>query len=103
MEALVGTGDIRTVIPVKVLDKLGLSIRTYETNNYANDEQQKVGISDPIIIEIQGRKTTRDALVGGDKVIIGLTALKTLDFVVDYENLRLIPNPKNLDYPVFRI
>jgi hypothetical protein len=38
-----------------------------------------------------------------NEVIIGLIALETLDFVVDYENRRLIPNPKNPEYPVFRV
>lgn len=37
------------------------------------------------------------------EVIIGLIALETLDFVVDYENKCLIPNPKHPDYRVFRI
>lgn len=53
---------------------------------------------------VQGRETRGGAVVAQvDEVIIGLIVLETLDFVVEYENKRLIPNPKHPNYPVFRI
>ncbi len=41
-------------------------------------------------------KTTEDALVISDTVLIGQVILEKLD----YKNQRLIPNPANPDYPV---
>ncbi|NJL11347.1 MAG: clan AA aspartic protease [Calothrix sp. SM1_7_51] len=103
-EALVDPTYVSTVIPTKIAEKLGLDIRRYEIVRDADGREEKVGRSDPIIIEVQGRETRGGALVtGGDNVILGLIALETLDFVVDYENRRLIPNPKHPDYPIFRI
>ncbi len=102
-EALVDPGSIRTVIPLKVAEKLGLDISTHQAINYTDARQEIVGLSDPIIIEVEGRSTGGDAIVAGSDVIIGLIALETLDFVVDYQNRLLIPNPKHPDYPVFRI
>ncbi|RUT05540.1 hypothetical protein DSM106972_035470 [Dulcicalothrix desertica PCC 7102] len=103
-EALVDASSIRTVLPTKIAEKLGLDIRRYETVSYADGREETVGLSDPIIIQVQGRETRGGAVVTqGSEVIIGLIALETLDFVVDYENRCLIPNPKHPDYPVFRI
>lgn len=103
-EALVDVSSIRTVLPIKIAKKLGLDIRCNETVRYADGREETVRLSDPIIIQVQGRETRGGAVVAQvDEVIIGLIALKTLDFVVDYENKCLIPNPKHPDYPVFRI
>jgi predicted aspartyl protease len=103
-EVLVEPGYVSTVLPNKIAEKLGLDIRCYETISYADGRQETVGRSDPIIIEVQGRETRGDALVAEvNEVIIALIALETLDFVVDYENRCLIPNPKNPEYPVFRV
>ncbi|WP_248277606.1 hypothetical protein [Brasilonema sp. UFV-L1] len=54
-------------------------------------------------LEIEGRETTESALVAGDEVLIGQTVLESSDLLVDCNNQRLIPNPKNPEYPVFRI
>ncbi|NJL10764.1 MAG: clan AA aspartic protease [Calothrix sp. SM1_7_51] len=102
VEALVDPVSVRTVIPATVAEKLGLD-STQQTINYADGSQEVIALSDSIIIEIQGRTTGGEAIVAGSEVIIGSIALETLDFVVDYENKRLIPNPKHPDYPIFRI
>jgi predicted aspartyl protease len=103
-EALVDISSVHTVLPIKIAEKLGLDIRRYETVSYVDGREETVGLSDPIVIQVQGRETRGGAVVQvRDEVIIGLIALETLDFVVDYENKRLIPNPKHPDYPVFRI
>lgn len=60
-------------------------------------------MTEPVIIEIEGRETTEATLVTGNTVLIGQTVLETLDLLVDCKNQRLIPNPAHPNYPVMRI
>lgn len=40
-------------------------------------------MTEPVIIELEGRETTEATLVTGDTVLIGQTVLETLDLLVD--------------------
>jgi clan AA aspartic protease len=102
-QALVDTGAVRTVLPMEIVEKLGLKIRSQQIAKYADGRQEPVGLTEPVIIEIEGRETTEATLVSGDEVLIGQTVLETLDLYVDCKNQRLIPNPEHPEYPVFRI
>ncbi|MEI2582408.1 retroviral-like aspartic protease family protein [Scytonema sp. PRP1] len=102
-QGLVDTGAVRTVLLREILEKLGLRIRGQQMAKYADGRQEAIGLTEPVIIEIEGRETTEAALVAGDEVLIGQTVLETLDLLVDRKNQRLIPNPKHPEYPVFRI
>ncbi|MDF0554213.1 clan AA aspartic protease [Kamptonema sp. UHCC 0994] len=102
-EALIDTGAVRTAIPAEVVEFLGLRIRNQEIAKYADGRQEVVGLTGPVIIEIQDRQTIESALVLGDIVLIGQTALETLDFLVDCKNQRLVANPENPERPVFRM
>ncbi|MBW4602718.1 MAG: clan AA aspartic protease [Calothrix sp. FI2-JRJ7] len=101
--ALIDTSAVRTVIPMHVAQKLGLEIRSEQVAKYADGRPETVEIAEPVLIEIQGRETSESLLVVGDEILIGQIGLETLDFVVDFENHRLIPNPKHPDGSVFRI
>jgi hypothetical protein len=50
-----------------------------------------------------GRQELEDAMVLGDEVIIGQTALEKLDLMVDGVGRRLIPNPAHPDQPVSKV
>ncbi|MBW4630950.1 MAG: retroviral-like aspartic protease family protein [Iphinoe sp. HA4291-MV1] len=102
-QALVDTGAVRTVLPMEIVEKLGLRIRGQQIAKYADGRQEAVGLTGPVIIEIEGRETTESALVAGDEVLIGQTVLESSDLLVDCKNQRLISNPEHPDYPVFRI
>ncbi len=102
-EALIDTGAVRTAIPVKVCEHLGLRIRSQEIAKYADGRQESVGLTGPILIEIEGRETIEAAMVLGDMVLIGQTVLETLDLLVDCKNQRLVPNPENPERPVLRV
>lgn len=102
-EALVDTGAVRTVVPMTIVQQLGLRIRAQQLAKYADAREEMVGITEAVIIEIMGRETTEAVLVTGDEVLIGQTVLETLDLLVDCKNQRLIPNPAHPDQPVFRI
>ncbi|MBI3363261.1 MAG: clan AA aspartic protease [Chloroflexi bacterium] len=102
-EALVDTGAVRSVIPPHVAQQLGLAIRGQRVAEYADGRKESVGVTEPLIIDWQGRDTLEEALVLGDEVLIGQTVLEKLDLVVDCTNGRLSPNPAHPDQPVTKV
>ncbi|MBW4558584.1 MAG: clan AA aspartic protease [Trichormus sp. ATA11-4-KO1] len=102
-EALIDTGAVRTVLPMPIVQQLGLRIRGQQVAQYTNGSEESIGVTEPVIIELTGRETTEATLVTGDTVLIGQTVLETLDLLVDCRHQRLIPNPEHPNYPVLRI
>lgn len=102
-EALIDTGAVRTVLPQAIVTQLGLNIRSQQIAQVANGAEELVGLTEPAIIEIESRETTKATYVMGNIVLIGQTVLETLDLLVDCKNQRLIPNPEHPNYPVLRI
>lgn len=102
-DALVDTGAVRTVLPVHVVQQLGLAITGERISEYAHGRKDAVGVTEPLKIDIDGRTTVEEALFLGDEVIIGQTVLETLDLHVDCANKRLFPNPAHPDQPVVKI
>ncbi|HBQ28060.1 MAG TPA: clan AA aspartic protease [Desulfotomaculum sp.] len=102
-DALVDTGAVRSVLPPFVVERLGLAIRGQRVAEYADGRKEAVGVTEPLIIEIEGRDTLEEALVLGDEVIIGQTVLEKLDLFVDCINQRLVPNPAHPDQPVSKV
>ena len=101
--ALIDTGAIRSVLPVQVLQHLGLGVVRQARAVYANDSREDVDVSEIVGIDIIGRRTTEEMLVLGSEVLIGQTVLETLDLLVDCTNLRVVPNPDRPDQPVIKI
>lgn len=102
-QALVDSGAVRTVLPMPIVQQLGLRIRSQQVAKYADGREEAVGLTEPVIIELEGRETIEAVLVTGDEVLIGQTVLETLDLLVDCRNQRLVPNPANPDYPILRV
>lgn len=102
-QALVDSGATRTLLPMSVVQYLGLRIRGQKIAKYADGRQEAVGLTGPVIIELLSRETIEAAMVTGDEVLIGQTVLETLDLLVDCKNQRLVPNPANPDQPVLRV
>ncbi|MGI2904443.1 retroviral-like aspartic protease family protein [Tolypothrix sp. VBCCA 56010] len=102
-QGLVDTGAVSLVIPADIVEQLGLRIRASRVAQYANGSEERVGVTEPVIIECEGRETVAEALVVGNEVLIGQVILEQLDLLVDCKNQRLIPNPANPDYPVAMI
>lgn len=102
-QALVDTGATRTVLPMDIVQHLGLRIRSQQVAKYADGREETVGLTEPVIIVIEGRETIEATMVTGNQVLIGQTVLKTLDLLVDCKNQRLVPNPAHPDYPVLRV
>ncbi len=101
--ALVDRSAVRSVLPAHVVEKLGVSIRGQRVAEYADGRKETVGVTEPIVMEINGRDTLEEALVLGDEVLIGQTVLEKLDLLVDCANQKLIPNPAHPDQPVTKV
>ena len=101
-QALVDTGATRTVLPMDIVQHLGLRIRSQQVAKYA-DGKETIGFTEPVIIVLEGRETIEAAMVPGNQVLIGQTVLETLNLRVDCKNQRLVPNPAHPDYPVLRV
>ncbi len=102
-DALVDTGAVRSFVPAPLLERLG--IRPYEQRivEYADGRKDSVGIADGVRFEIMHRKSSDDALVLGDEVLIGQTLLEKMDLLVDCARQRVIPNPAHPDVEVSKV
>jgi clan AA aspartic protease len=99
-EALVDTGAVRTIVPPHIAERLGLGLRGQRMAQYADGRTESVSVTEPLVVELEGRDTLEEALVLGDEVLIGQTVLEKLDLFVDCQRRRVIPNPAHPDQPV---
>ncbi|MCZ6677823.1 MAG: clan AA aspartic protease [Candidatus Poribacteria bacterium] len=102
-QGLVDTGAVRSVLPVHVVQRLGLGIRGQRIAEYADGRQEAVEVTEPLVIEIAERDTLEEALVLGNEVLIGQTVLEKLDLFIDPVNQRVVLNPAHPDQPVSRV
>lgn len=102
-DALVDTGAVRMVLPSQVASRLGLGVRGQRVAEYADGRKEAVNVTEPLIVELEGRDTLEEALVLGDEVLIGQTVLEKLDLFVDCQRQRLVPNPAHPDQPVTKV
>ena len=102
-DAMVDTGAVRSVVPVHVMQSLGVQPRAQRVAEYADGRKETVGLTEPLLFDILGRDTSEEALVLGDEVLIGQTILEKLDLLADCANRRLVPNPAHPDQPVSKV
>src|SRR5437773_8655099 len=65
-DAMVDTGAVPSVIPVHVLQKLGVGTRGTRIAEYADGRKDTVDITEGILFELLGRDTIEEAVVLGD-------------------------------------
>ncbi|MBI3945468.1 MAG: retroviral-like aspartic protease family protein [Armatimonadetes bacterium] len=102
-DAMVDTGAVRCVLPQHVADRLGLALVGHRVAEYADGRLESVPITEPFTLRIQDREEQETALVLGDEVLIGQTALEKMDLLPDCAKRRLIPNPAHPDQPVTKV
>lgn len=102
-EGVVDTGAVLTVLPIHIVQHLGLAIRGQRIAEYADGRKEALGITEPVIIEWEGRDTLEEVLVLGAEILIGQTVLEKLDLLVDCANHRLVPNPAHPNQPVSKV
>ena len=103
VQATVDTGAIMSVIPIHLVQRLGIEIRGRRVAKYADGRTDNVGITGPVLFEIQGRDTIEEALVLGDEVLIGQTVLEKLDLLADCARRQVMPHPDRPNQPVISI
>ena len=103
VEALVDTGAMRSVLPPAVADELGLLRLGRTVARYADGRLEEVDTTEGFYIALLGRQALEDAMVLGDRVLLGVTALEKMDLLLDCPQQRVIPNPANPQQPVFRV
>lgn len=101
--ALADTGAVCTVLPGDVVTLLGLGTLTQRGVEYADGRNELVGVTEAIVITINHRSTSDEALVLGDEVLIGQTVLEKLDLHVDCANQRVTPNPAHPDQTINKV
>lgn len=103
IEAVVDTGAVRCVLPPHIADRLGLERTDRYVAEYADNRREEVDLTEPFILDIIGRRTVEEALILGDEVLIGQTALEKTDVLVDCQRQQVIPNPAHPDRPVSKV
>ena len=103
VEALIDTGATRSVLPPAVADGLGLLRLGRTVARYADGRLEEVDTTEGFYVAMLGRQALEDAMVLGDRVLLGGTVLEKMDLLVDCPQQRLLPNPANPYQPVFRI
>ena len=70
-----------------------LGIRPYDrvTVELVDGRKSDVGLADGVRFEIMERRSSDDALILGDEVLIGQTLLDKMDLLVDCTRQRLVP------------
>jgi clan AA aspartic protease len=102
-DALVDTGAVASVLPIHVVQQLGLATIGKARAEYANGFEETVDLTEAVSIAINGRRATEETLVLGSEVLIGQTVLERMDLLVDCVNKRVVPNPAHPDQPVLKV
>ncbi|MGB9618259.1 MAG: clan AA aspartic protease [Desulfomonilaceae bacterium] len=103
VKALVDTGAVNSVLPPFVADSLGLARVFRQMAQYVDGRREEVEVTEPVLMEIMGRKVFEECLVLGDEVLIGQTALEKTDLHVDCREGRVIPNPDHPNQPIVKV
>ena len=90
-DALVDTGAVRSCIPASLLERLGLKPYDRMTVELADGRKTEVGLVDGVRFEIMQRRSSDEALILGDEVLIGQTVLEKMDLLVDCARQCLVP------------
>lgn len=90
-------------MPNRDRDRLSQAVRDLEQaeDSRLDGRLEAVGLTEPFTLSVLGRVELEDAMVLGDEVLVGQTALEKLDLLVDSQ--RLVPNPAHPDQPVSKV
>jgi clan AA aspartic protease len=105
LQALVDSGSMPLCIPESVARQLGFdTTEVYSARiKIADASRIDVPVVAPIRLDFANRSCTTDAYVLGDEPLIGVIPIEALDCIIDPTNQRLVVNPKNPDFAVFRV
>jgi clan AA aspartic protease len=102
VRAVADTGAMLSSIPASLAQELGLEPARYAQARLADGSRHRIGVVEALRFEIDGRLVSDEALVMGDQVLIGQTVLEKMHLMVDCAGRRLVPDPDQPEYPVYR-
>jgi clan AA aspartic protease len=102
-DALVDTGAVRSCVPAPLVERLGVLPFESSLVEYAHGRKEPVGLVDGLRFEVMNRRSSDDALILGEEVLLGQTLLEKMDLTVDYLGRRLVPNPAHPDVVVSKV
>lgn len=103
VRAVADTGAMLSSMPETLAAELGLTPSRHARARVADGSVHRVGIIEGVRFEIEGRQTSDEALVMGDQILIGQTVLEKMHLLVDCAGRRLVPDPDQPEYPVYRV
>jgi clan AA aspartic protease len=105
IEALVDTGATMLVLPLEVVERLGVRTAGHRNVRYADGRVAQIPWVAGIKIAILGRETVVTALVEGRGTtpLIGQIPLEELDLLMDPKSRELRVNPASPDAPLLDI
>jgi len=105
IEAIIDTGATMSVLPMDLIQKLGLEKIDEVNVRYADNSIKRKEVYGWVILEITGRKAVFDVLAEneGAQPLIGQIVLERLDLVIEPSTRRVIPNPRSPETPMIEI
>jgi len=103
IEAIIDTGATMSVLPMDLIQKLGLEKIDEVNVRYADNSVKEV--YGWVILEIARRKAVFDVLVENERAqpLIGQIVLERLDLVIEPSTRKVIPNPRSPETPMIEI
>ena len=104
IEAVIDTGATMSVLPMDLIQKLGLEKIDEVNVRYADNSVRRKEVYG-WILEIAGRKAVFDVLAEneGAQPLIGQIVLERLDLVIEPSTRKVIPNPRSPEMPMIEI
>ena len=98
-EALVDTGAVKFYLQSSSIKQLGLRAINTVQSRTMSDRTETRRVFSPVDLEIQGRACQLSVVEIPDSLpnIVGQIPLEDMDWVVDLQGRRLIPNPEHKD------
>jgi len=105
IEAVIDTGATMSVLPMDLIQKLGLEKIDEVNVSYADNSVKRKEVYGWVILEIAGRKAVFDVLVEneGAQPLIGQIVLERLDLVIEPSTRKVMPNPRSPEMPMIEI
>jgi len=105
VEAVIDTGATMVVLPMDIVEELGLRKMREVKVRYANNKVETKSIYGVVNIELKGRSANLDVLVEekGSQPLIGQVLLELLDLIVEPKTRKLTPNPASPEMPMMEI
>jgi len=105
IEAVIDTGATMSVLPMDLIQKLGLEKIDEVNVRYADNSVKRKEVYGWVILEIAGRKAVFDVLAEneGAQPLIGQIVLERLDLVIEPSTRKVIPNPRSPETPMIEI